>query len=76
MVLYLGMGWLALVAVKPIWLHVPLAGIAWVIAGGVAYTGGLVFFSAHRVRYSHFVWHIFVMVGTTCHFVAALWYSR
>jgi hemolysin III len=76
MVLYLGMGWLALVAVKPIWLHVPLAGIAWVVAGGLAYTGGLVFFSAHRVRYSHFVWHIFVMAGTTCHFVAALWYSR
>jgi hemolysin III len=76
MALYLGMGWLALVAVKPIWVHVPLAGIAWVVAGGLAYTAGLAFFSAHRVRYSHFVWHIFVMVGTTCHFVAALWYSR
>jgi len=41
----------------------------------VAYTGGLGFFSARRLRYSHFIWHLFVIAGTTCHFFAVLWYA-
>lgn len=73
--LYLLMGWLAIVAVKPILLLVPLPGILWILAGGVAYTGGLVFFAAPRLRYGHFIWHLFVMAGTTCHFFAVLWYA-
>jgi hemolysin III len=73
--LYLAMGWLALIAIKPIWLHVPLPGILWLLAGGLAYTGGLGFFAAHRLRYNHFVWHLFVIAGTTCHFFAVLWYA-
>ena len=75
MVLYLVMGWLAIVAVKPIWLHVPVPGILLIVAGGVAYTGGLAFFSARSLRYSHFIWHLFVIAGTTCHFFAVLWYA-
>jgi hemolysin III len=75
MILYLSMGWLVVIAAKPVLLHVPLAGIIWLLAGGVAYTAGVAFYSAHRVRYSHFVWHLFVVVGTTCHFFAVLWYS-
>jgi hemolysin III len=75
MVLYLSMGWLVLIAVKPTLLRVPLPGILWLLAGGVAYTAGVGFYSAHRVRYSHFVWHLFVVAGTTCHFFAVLWYS-
>jgi hemolysin III len=74
-VLYLVMGWLALVAVKPILLLVPTPGILWILAGGIAYTSGLAFFAAHRLRYSHFIWHLFVIAGTTCHFFAVLWYS-
>jgi hemolysin III len=75
MTLYLAMGWLALVAIKPMLALIPLPGIILIMAGGVAYTGGLGFFAANRLRYSHFVWHLFVIAGTTCHFFAVLWYG-
>jgi len=74
-VLYLLMGWLAVVAVKPILLLVPLPGVLWILAGGIAYTSGLAFFAARRLRYAHFIWHLFVIAGTTCHFFAVLWYA-
>jgi hemolysin III len=73
--LYVGMGWLALGAIRPLWLHVPVAGWLLLIAGGVAYTAGIAFYAAERVRYGHFVWHLFVLMGTTCHFFAVLWYA-
>ncbi|HVS81235.1 MAG TPA: hemolysin III family protein [Pyrinomonadaceae bacterium] len=75
MVLYLSMGWLVVIAAKPVLLRVPLPGILWLLAGGVAYTAGVAFYSAHRLRYHHFIWHLFVVAGTTCHFFAVLWYS-
>lgn len=75
MVLYLAMGWLVLVAIKPMVALVPLPGILLIMAGGVAYTGGLGFYAAHRLRYHHFFWHLFVIAGTTCHFFAVLWYA-
>lgn len=70
--LYLAMGWLILVAVKPLWLRMPSEGLFWLLAGGIAYTVGVVFYAAKRVRYCHFVWHVFVMAGTACHFIAVL----
>ena len=73
--LYVGMGWLALIAIRPLWLHLPSAGWLWLIAGGLAYTGGIAFYAAERMRYAHFVWHVFVLVGTVCHFFAVLWYA-
>jgi hemolysin III len=73
--LYLAMGWLVVIAIKPMLTLVPLPGILLILAGGVAYTGGLGFFAAPRLRYSHFVWHLFVIAGTTCHFFAVLWYA-
>ena len=73
--LYLGMGWLALIAIRPLWLHVPVAGRLWLIAGGLAYTAGIAFYAAERVRFGHFVWHVFVLIGTACHFFAVLWYA-
>ncbi|MGH9930367.1 MAG: PAQR family membrane homeostasis protein TrhA [Pyrinomonadaceae bacterium] len=73
--LYLAMGWLALVAIKPMLTLIPLPGILLILAGGAAYTGGLGFFAAHRLRYHHFIWHLFVIAGTTCHFFAVLWYA-
>jgi hemolysin III len=74
-VLYLVMGWLAVVAIKPILMLVPVPGILLILAGGIAYTSGLSFFAAHRLRYNHFIWHLFVIAGTTCHFLAVLWYA-
>lgn len=71
--LYLLMGWLALVAVGPLAANVGLAGVAWLVAGGAAYTLGAVFFALDsRLRYAHFVWHVFVVMGTVCHFFAVL----
>ena len=75
MTLYLLMGWLALAAVKPILLNVPIPGILLILAGGIAYTGGLAFFASRRFRYGHFIWHLFVITGTTCHYFAVLWYA-
>ncbi len=75
MVLYLVMGWLAIVAIKPILELVPVPGILLILAGGFAYMGGLGFFAARSLRYSHFIWHLFVLAGTTCHFFAVLWYG-
>jgi hemolysin III len=73
--LYLGMGWLAVIAVRPLWLRLPLTGLLWLLAGGLAYTVGVAFFAAERMRYAHFVWHLFVIAGTACHFVAVFRYA-
>ncbi len=75
MTLYIVMGWLALIAVRPLWLHMPGPGILWLAAGGVVYSGGVAFFALERVRYAHFVWHLCVLAGTACHFVAVMNYS-
>ena len=72
---YLAMGWLVLIAIGPVWALVPRWGLFWLVAGGIAYTAGTVFFMAERIRYFHFVWHLFVVAGTACHFIAVLWYS-
>ncbi len=72
---YLAMGWLILIAADTAWALVPKWGLFWLIAGGISYTLGAVFFMAGRIRYFHFVWHLFVVAGTACHFIAVLWYS-
>lgn len=74
--LYLLMGWLIVVAVVPMYARVPISGLLLLLAGGVAYTAGVAFFAADaRLRYGHFIWHLFVMAGTACHYFAVLWYS-
>jgi hemolysin III len=72
---YLAMGWLVLIAADRVWVLVPGWGLFWLIAGGIAYTVGAVFFMAERIRYFHFIWHLFVVAGTACHFIAVLEYS-
>ena len=68
--LYLGMGWLILIAFRQFVHVVPTQTVIWLLAGGVAYTSGVIFFANERLRYSHFVWHLFVLAGTACHFCA------
>jgi hemolysin III len=70
--LYLAMGWAVVIAAKPLWLQMPAAGLAWLFAGGIAYTTGVVFYAAERIRYAHSIWHLFVIGGTACHVVAVL----
>jgi hemolysin III len=70
MTLYLGTGWFALLFIRPLALAIPLSALLWLIAGGIAYTAGTLFFANERLRYGHFVWHLFVLTGTSCHFAA------
>jgi len=72
---YLGMGWVFLLAAGPVWHLMPPAGLQWLLAGGAAFSVGVVFFRAERMRYAHFIWHLFVLAGTICHFIAVLRYA-
>jgi hemolysin III len=73
--LYVAMGWVAVVAAVPMMERMPLAGFGWLVAGGLFYTlGAVVFLFDEKIRYAHFVWHLFVMAGSACHFCAALWH--
>ncbi len=74
-VLYIALGWIVIVAIRPLWALMPVSGWVWLVAGGLAYTGGVAFYAAERVRYAHLVWHLFVLAGTACHYCAVLWYS-
>ncbi len=71
--LYIAMGWLILVAIRPLVTHISPAGLAWLVAGGVCYTAGVAFYATDtRLRYGHALWHLFVLAGSVCHFVAVL----
>jgi hemolysin III len=75
LVIYLLMGWLALVAVVPLWLALTPAGFAWLAAGGALYTAGIFFYATdHKVRHGHGVWHLFVLGGSTAHFFTVLFH--
>ena len=74
--LYLAMGWLVVVAAVPLVRNVPTAGLAWLLAGGLFYTGGVLFYVLDsRLRYGHAVWHVFVLAGSAAHFWAVLAYA-
>jgi hemolysin III len=73
--LYLAMGWLAVVAIVPMTTHVQFGGLVLIFVGGFAYTIGTVFYAIEGIPYFHSVWHLFVMAGTSCHFVAVMNYA-
>jgi hemolysin III len=73
--LYMLMGWLVVVAIGPLRHALPAAGIAWLLIGGIVYTMGMIFFAlSKRVPYTHGVWHLFVLGGSVCHYVAVYRY--
>jgi hemolysin III len=72
--LYIAMGWIAVIAFKPLLAALTPAGMAWLVAGGVAYTGGILFYALDRIPYNHAIWHVFVLIGSACHFFSILWY--
>ncbi|MDO8826183.1 hemolysin III family protein [Methylophaga sp.] len=75
-VLYLLMGWVIVIAIEPLLANLPTAGLIWLVAGGLSYTVGVVFFATDsKLQYGHFIWHLFVLAGTTCHYFAILWYA-
>ena len=71
---YLAMGWLIIIAVRPMLQMLPSGLVAWIAAGGLFYTLGVVFYSLKRMRYHHAIWHLFVLAGSLCHFVGMLRY--
>ncbi|MBX7245935.1 MAG: hemolysin III family protein [Candidatus Sumerlaeaceae bacterium] len=72
--LYLGMGWISVIMAKPLLAHMPMAGVGLIIAGGVAYTFGVIFYAWERLPYNHAIWHLFVLAGSLFHFLAVLLY--
>jgi len=72
--LYLAMGWLIVLAYRPLTEALSPQGIRWLLAGGLAYSAGLIFFAWTKLPYNHAVWHVFVLVGSACHYFAVLYY--
>ena len=75
LVIYAVMGWIVLVAIKPLLASLGLAGFLWLAAGGVFYTVGIIFFAFdQRFRHWHGIWHLFVIAGSLAHFIAIMFY--
>ena len=70
--LYLGMGWLILVAIGPVWSSLGGAAVGWIAAGGLAYTVGVLFYVWDRLPFNHMVWHLFVLAGSALHFTGIM----
>jgi hemolysin III len=73
-VFYILMGWLVVVAIKPLLAAISMSGFLWLLAGGLCYTAGVFFFVFKRIPYNHAIWHMFVLAGSFCHFFAVFFY--
>lgn len=73
-VLYIGLGWLVAIAIKPLLASVAVGGLVLLVAGGLAYTGGVLFYAWRRLPFNHAVWHVFVLAGSVLHYFAILFY--
>ncbi len=73
-VAYVLMGWIIVFAIKPLADSLPSGGLVWLIAGGMAYTLGVVFYAWKRLPFNHAIWHLFVLAGSLCHFIAVIFY--
>lgn len=74
MVLYLVMGWMIVFAIKPLLDQLPAEGVGWLLAGGVTYMAGILFYREHEQKFAHSIWHLFVMGGSFCHVWAVMFY--
>jgi len=75
-VIYVAMGWMGVIAAKPAFDHLSAWAIIWLLGGGLLYTAGTLFYAWERLRYGHAIWHVFVLGGSICHYVAVLRYAR
>jgi hemolysin III len=66
------MGWMAVIAIKPMLEGMSTSELMWILAGGLFYTGGTPFYAWKSKKYTHAIWHLFVLAGVACHFVAVL----
>jgi hemolysin III len=72
--IYVLMGWLVVLGIKPVLTFVPLHGFLWLLGGGLFYTAGVFFFASKRIPYSHAIWHMFALCGSICHYWAVFFY--
>jgi hemolysin III len=72
--IYLAMGWLVMIAIKPLVAALPAGGMKLLVAGGLCYTGGAIFYLWKRLPYHHAIWHLFVLAGSICHWAAVFWH--
>lgn len=73
-VFYIGLGWLIVIDLEGLLTMVPSGGVFWLVAGGLFYTFGIIFYAIDRIPYNHAIWHVFVVAGSLCHYLAVLWY--
>lgn len=76
LVFYLLMGWMIIVAIEPLISFAPMPLLYWMLAGGIFYSLGTIFFSLRKLRFSHAIWHLFVLAGSACHFVGIYAYLQ
>jgi hemolysin III len=68
--MYVFMGWIIIFVMKPLVTNLPLEGVYWLIAGGIAYTVGAILYSIRKIHFNHAIFHVFVLIGSFCHFMA------
>lgn len=74
-IIYILMGWMGLIAIKPLLQVFPVAGLIWILVGGIFYTSGIVFYAlGKKIRYFHGIWHLFVLIGSACHYFSVVFY--
>ncbi len=71
---YVFMGWIIIFAIKPLVDTLPAGGVVWLVAGGLSYTLGVIFYAWNRLPFNHAIWHLFVLGGSACHFFAVIFY--
>ncbi|WP_417886077.1 PAQR family membrane homeostasis protein TrhA [Zunongwangia sp.] len=69
-IMYVAMGWIIILAIKPLLENLSSEGLIWLLAGGISYTVGALLFSLNKLKYNHAIFHVFVLIGTFCHFCA------
>ena len=72
--MYIFMGWIIVFAIKPLVNNLPVDGLFWLVAGGVAYTIGAILYGIKKIKFNHSIFHVFVLLGSSCHFVAIYFY--
>jgi hemolysin III len=73
-IIYLLMGWMVVVAIKPLIEGLEINGLWWLLAGGLSYSGGVAFYLWKKLPFAHSIWHLFVLGGSICHFFAVLFF--
>jgi hemolysin III len=73
-IMYVLMGWVIVFAIKPLMNNLPLAGLLWLVAGGISYTIGAILYGIKKIKFNHAIFHMFVLMGSFCHFMSVYFY--